>query len=111
MATPTYEARKVGDTYKLIRVDTPHKIRVSGMTIGGAFLLLAGLARRGTSGTIVAIVGGGLLSIGLAGGEPKKLYSSIRKRLFKYTKEDGPTYQNEYGPHGDQSPEDDVDEQ
>jgi hypothetical protein len=111
MATPTYEARKVGDTYKLVRVDTPHKVRVSTMTIGGALLLLAGLARRGTSGTVVALIGGGLLSFGVAGGEPRKLFASIRKRFFTYTKEDGPTYQNEYGPHGDQSPEDALDEQ
>ncbi len=111
MATPTYEARKVGDTYKMVRVDTPHKVRVSTLTIGGGLLLVAGWARRGLCGAFVAGVGGGLLWAGLDGREPGKIWSDFKKRFGRPLSADGPSHQHEDQKKSDQPAEDEVDEQ
>jgi uncharacterized membrane protein len=111
MGTPVYEAKKVGDQYKLVRVDTQHKVRVSTMAIAGGLLVLSGAARRGVSGAVVAVLGGGLLWWGLRGREPGKVWSDIRKYFRRPLGEVGPSHQNEYPMHLNQPAEDLVDEQ
>ena len=81
MGTPVYEAQKVGDTYKLVRVDAQHKSRLSKLTVGGGLLALMGLARRGILGTGLVVVGGTLIYCGLAQRDPKELLAQILRLI------------------------------
>ena len=112
MGTPVYEAQKVGDTYKLVRVDPEHKARLSKLTVGGGLLALMGIARRGIMGTGLVLVGGTLIYCGLAERDPMELVDSIlrRKRMPRDTV--GPSHHHKYaGKAAEQLPEDELDEQ
>src|SRR5467141_363787 len=111
MGTPTYEARKIGDTYKMVRVDAGHKAKISTMTVGGALLVLAGLARRGTSGLVAAAVGGGLLYCGLSGRAPGEVLPPLLHRKRRPDETVGASYPRQKLGQSTQLPEDDLDEQ
>jgi tetrahydromethanopterin S-methyltransferase subunit D len=70
MGTPAYEAVKVGDTYKMVRVDPEHKANLSKLTVGGGLLALMGIARRGILGAGLVAAGGTLIYCGLAERDP-----------------------------------------
>jgi len=111
MGTPVYEAQKVGDTYKLVRVDPEHKAKVSKLVIGGGLLALMGIARRGILGTSLVIVGGTLIYCGLSERDPMELLDSILKRRRVPKDNVGPSHHHEPVGKGAQLPEDEVDEQ
>ena len=111
MGTPAYEAVKVGDNYKLVRVDPEHKARLSKLTVGGGLLALMGIARRGVLGTSLVLVGGTLIYCGLAERDPMELLDSIlrRRRVPKDTV--GPSHHHSHTVKTQQVPEDELDEQ
>ena len=109
--TPVYEAVKVGDTYKMVRVDPEHKARVSKLTIGGGLLALLGIARRGTLGTGLVLVGGTLIYCGLAERDPMELLDSLLRRRRVPRDKIGPSHHHSHAVKAGQLPEDEVDEQ
>jgi len=109
--TPVYEAVKVGDTYKMVRVDAEHKARVSQLTIGGGLLALMGIARRGILGTGLVLVGGTLIYCGLAQRDPMELVDSLLRRRRMPRDKIGPSHPHSHAVKTDQLPEDEVDEQ
>jgi len=111
MGTPVYEAVKVGDTYKMVRIDPEHKARVSKLTIGGGLLALMGIARRGILGTGLVLVGGTLIYCGLAQRDPMELVDSLLRRRRVPKDKIGPSHHNEPTTRGAQLPEDELDEQ
>ena len=111
MGTPTYEAQKVGDTYKMVRVDAEHKARVSKLTIAGGLLALMGIARRGILGTGLVVVGGTLIYCGLAERDPKELLDSLLRRRRVPTDKIGPSHHHQHAIRAEQLPEDELDEQ
>jgi hypothetical protein len=111
MGTPTYEAQKVGDTYKMVRVDAQHKANVSKLTIGGGLLALMGIARRGILGTGLVVVGGTLIYCGLAERDPMELLDSILRRRRVPRDKVGPSHPLSHASTSEQLPEDELDEQ
>ena len=109
--TPVYEAVKVGDTYKMVRVDAEHKAKLSKLTIGGGLLTLLGLARRGILGSGLVLVGGTLIYCGLAERDPKELLDSLLHRRRVPRDKIGPSHPHSHAVKADQLPEDEVDEQ
>jgi hypothetical protein len=111
MGTPVYEAQKVGDTYKLVRVDPEHKAMLSKLTVAGGLLALMGIARRGILGTSLVVVGGTLIYCGLSEpGDPMELLDSILKRRRAQDKI-GPSHRHQNAAQTGQLPEDELDEQ
>jgi hypothetical protein len=111
MGTPVYEAVKVGDTYKMVRVDPEHKDTLSKLTIGGGLLALMGLARRGILGTGLVLVGGTLIYCGVADRDPMELVDSLLRRRRVPKDMIGPSHHHEEDGKGGQLPEDELDEQ
>ena len=111
MGTPAYEAQKVGDTYKLVRVDPEHKARLSKLTVGGGLLALMGIARRGIVGTGLVLVGGTLIYCGLAERDPMELLDSLLRRRRVPKDKVGPSHHHGHAARGGQLPEDELDEQ
>src|SRR5437867_13388841 len=111
MGTPVYEAQKVGDTYKLVRVDPEHKAKLSKLTVGGGLLALMGISRRGILGTSLVIIGGTLIYCGLAERDPMELLDSILRRRRVPKDKVGPSHHHESAAKGAQLPEDELDEQ
>lgn len=111
MGTPAYEAVKIGDTYKMVRVDPEHKAKLSKLTIGGGLLALMGIARRGILGTGLVLVGGTLIYCGLAERDPMELVDSLLRRRRVPKDKIGPSHHHEGASKGAQLPEDEVDEQ
>jgi hypothetical protein len=111
MGTPVYEARKVGDTYKIVRVDPEHRANLSTFTISGGLLALMGIARRGFTGAGLVLVGGVLIYCGLSERDPRELLDSVlrRRRVPKDTV--GPSQHHQPTGERAQLPEDEVDEQ
>jgi len=109
--TPVYEAQKVGDTYKLVRVDAEHKARLSKLTVGGGLLALMGIARRGILGTGLVLVGGTLIYCGLAERDPMELVDSLLRRRRVPRDKVGPSHHHQHAAEGGQLPEDELDEQ
>ena len=109
--TPVYEAVKVGDTYKMVRVDPEHKARVSKLAIGGGLLALMGLSRRGILGTGLVLVGGTLIYCGLAERDPMELIDSLLRRRRVPKDKIGPSHHHQHATTTAQLPEDEVDEQ
>jgi hypothetical protein len=109
--TPVYEAQKVGDTYKLVRVDAEHKARLSKLTVGGGLLALMGVARRGILGTGLVLVGGTLIYCGLAERDPMELVDSLLRRRRVPNDKVGPSHRNHETATSGQLPEDELDEQ
>src|ERR1051325_568968 len=109
--TPIYEAVKVGDTYKMVRVDPEHKAKLSQLAIGGVLLALMGIARRGILGTGLVLVGGTLVYCGLAERDPKELLDSLLRRRRVPKDKIGPSHHHQHATKTDQLPEDEVDEQ
>src|SRR5687767_1205669 len=95
MATPTYEARKVGDSYKMVRVDTEHKAKLSSLTISGALLAILGVGRRGVLGGALVAIGGGLIYCGVSGRAPAEAVKSLLSRQRRPDSETGPSYPHE----------------
>src|SRR4051794_3097441 len=111
MGTPTYEAQKIGDTYKLVRTDAEHKAKVSKLAIGGGLLALMGIARRGILGSGLVLVGGTLIYCGLAERDPMQLLDSLLRRSRVPKDKIGPSHHHSHATQSDQVPEDEVDEQ
>ena len=111
MGTPVYEAVKVGDTYKMVRVDPEHKAKVSKLTIGGGLLALMGIARRGILGTGLVLIGGTLIYCGLAERDPMELLDSLLSRRRVPKDGVGPSHHHEHATRAGQLPEDELDEQ
>jgi hypothetical protein len=111
MGTPTYEAQKVGDTYKMVRVDAEHKAMLSKLTVGGGLLALMGITRRGILGTSLVIVGGTLIYCGLSERDPIELLDSILKRRRVPKDKVGPSHHHQLAAQTAQLPEDELDEQ
>src|SRR5436305_5555401 len=111
MGTPTYEAQKIGDTYKLVRTDAEHKAKVSKLAIGGGLLALMGIARRGILGTGLVAVGGTLIYCGLAERDPMELLDSLLRRRRVPKDKIGPSHHHQDAVRADQLPEDELDEQ
>jgi hypothetical protein len=111
MGTPVYEAVKIGDTYKMVRVDPEHKAKLSKLTIGGGLLALMGIARRGILGTGLVLVGGTLIYCGLAERDPMELVDSLLRRRRVPKDNVGPSHHNEPTSRRAQLPEDELDEQ
>ena len=112
MGTPTYEAVKVGDTYKMVRVDPEHKARVSMLTVGGGLLALMGIARRGVLGTGMVVAGGTLIYCGLTERDPMELVKSLLSRRRVPKDRVGPSHHHQFaGKKAQQLPEDELDEQ
>lgn len=111
MGTPVYEAQKVGDTYKLVRVDAEHKAKLSKLTVGGGLLALMGIARRGILGAGLVVVGGTLIYCGVAERDPMELLDSILRRRRVPKDKVGPSHHHQLAVEADQLPEDEVDEQ
>ena len=111
MGTPTYEAQKVGDTYKMVRVDAEHKAKLSKLTVGGGLLALMGISRRGILGTSLVIVGGTLIYCGLSERDPMELLDSILKRRRVPKDNVGPSHHHQLAAQTPQLPEDELDEQ
>ena len=109
--TPVYEAVKVGDSYKMVRVDAEHKARVSKLTVGGGLLALMGIARRGILGSGLVLVGGTLIYCGLAERDPAELLDSLLRRRRVPKDKIGPSHHHSHAVRTDQLPEDEVDEQ
>jgi len=109
--TPVYEAQKVGDTYKVVRVDAEHKARLSKLTVGGGLLALMGIARRGILGTGLVLVGGTLIYCGLAERDPMELVDSLLRRRRVPRDKVGPSHHHQHAAEGGQLPEDELDEQ
>ena len=109
--TPAYEAVKVGDTYKMVRVDAEHKAKLSKLTIGGGLLALLGLSRRGILGTGLVLAGGTLIYCGLAQRDPKELLDSLLSRRRVPKDKIGPSHPHSHAVTTEQVPEDEVDEQ
>ena len=109
--TPVYEAVKVGDTYKMVRVDPEHKAKLSKLAIGGGLLALMGLARRGILGTGLVLAGGTLIYCGLAERDPMELVDSLLRRRRVPKDKIGPSHHHSDATRTDQVPEDEVDEQ
>jgi len=106
--TPAYEAVKVGDTYKMVRVDPEHKARVSKLTVGGGLLALMGIAKRGVLGTGLVLVGGTLIYCGLAERDPMELLDSLLRRRRVPKDKIGPSHHHSHAATTDQVPEDEV---
>src|SRR5688572_6509413 len=106
MATPQYEAVKVGDSYKLVRVDPQHKAALSTMTIGGGLLAILGLTRRGILGTTVLALGGSLIYCGLSGRAPGEVLSSLVQRKRRPDETVGASYPQQRLGQSTQLPED-----
>jgi hypothetical protein len=111
MGTPTYEAQKVGDTYKMVRVDADHKAKLSKLTVGGGLLALMGIARRGILGTGLVVVGGTLIYCGLAERDPMELLDSLLRRRRVSQDKIGPSHHHQHAIRAEQLPEDELDEQ
>jgi len=111
MGTPVYEAQKVGDTYKLVRVDPEHKARLSKLTVGGGLLALMGIARRGITGTGLVLFGGTLIYCGLAERDPMELLDSLLRRRRVPKDKVGPSHHHQGAGTRAQLPEDELDEQ
>src|SRR6266576_5541005 len=112
MGTPVYEAVKVGDTYKMVRVDPEHKARLSKLTVGGGLLAVMGIARRGILGTGLVLVGGTLIYCGLAERDPMELVDSLLRRRRVPRDKIGPSHHHQHDTTTTaQLPEDEVDEQ
>ena len=109
--TPVYEAVKVGDSYKMVRVDAEHKAKLSKLTIGGGLLALLGIARRGVLGAGLVLAGGTLIYCGLAERDPKELLDSMLRRRRTPRDKIGPSHHHSHAVKADQLPEDEVDEQ
>jgi len=109
--TPAYEAVKVGDTYKMVRVDPEHKARVSKLTVGGGLLALMGIAKRGILGTGLVLAGGTLIYCGLAERDPMELLDSLLRRRRVPKDKIGPSHHHQHATTTPQLPEDEVDEQ
>jgi hypothetical protein len=112
MGTPAYEAVKVGDTYKMVRVDPEYKANLSKLTIGGGLLTLMGIARRGILGAGLVVAGGTLIYCGLAQRDPMELVNSLLRRRRVPKDRVGPSHHHQYaGKKAEQLPEDELDEQ
>jgi len=112
MGTPAYEAVKVGDTYKMVRVDPEYKASLSKLTIGGGLLALMGIARRGILGAGLVVAGGTLIYCGVAQRDPMELVNSLLRRRRVPKDRVGPSHHHQYaGKKAEQLPEDELDEQ
>ncbi len=111
MGTPVYEAQKVGDSYKLVRIDPEHKAKVSKLTVGGGLLALMGISRRGILGTSLVVIGGTLIYCGLSERDPMELLDSILQRRRVPKDKIGPSHHHSHAAKAEQLPQDEVDEQ
>lgn len=110
MGTPVYEAVKVDDSYKLVRVDPEHKAKLSKLAVGGGLLALLGIARRGILGTSLVVVGGTLIYCGLSDRDPMDLLDSILARRRVPKDKVGPSHHHQHAGEPCQLPEDELDE-
>lgn len=111
MQAPTYVAKKVGDQYVVVPKNPEATMNLDrGPWLAGGLLLGAmGIARRGLSGALLTLVGGGLIYRGLTGCN---LLSSMLNTDAGAGNEDGhqsPSFQHDYA-KAKQLPEDEVDE-
>ena len=111
MGTPVYEAIKVGDTYKMVRVDPEYKAKLSMLTVGGGLLALMGVARRGILGTGLVLIGGTLIYCGLAERDPMELLDAVLRRRRAPKDKIGPSHHHQHASKTEQLPEDELDEQ
>jgi hypothetical protein len=109
MATPRYVAKRIGNEYKIIRVDTEGVVLSSLVTVGGGLLLLNGLLRGGVINKLLAIAGGGIAYYGLTGTNP---ITAIQQAFGVAVagEEHGPSFQHDAHIESNQMPEDEIDE-
>jgi hypothetical protein len=108
MAMPHYVAKRIGDEYQLVRVDTVEYASCTGWMLAGSGMVLYGISRRRLPGFFLAVVGAGLFYRGATGLNPLHV-------LFGKTREGrgnaalAPSYQHDQSPAA-QLPCDEVDE-
>jgi hypothetical protein len=108
MTTPHYLAKKVGDEYKLVRVDPAQKIKLSGWAIGGAALAALGFSRRSFPGAIVGGMGAAVAFMAMTGCDPLECFAARGTR--KTDTNGAPSYHHDWNGPSPQKPKDVVDE-
>lgn len=109
MSVPHYTARKVGDSYVMVRTDTPMGCKAPLSVFAGSALIACGLLRRGMCGLLCAAVGGGTLYHGITGRNPLTALAGIGRGRFN----SGPTFPRDEEAAAqsiEQTPDDEVEE-
>lgn len=112
MITPRYVAKRVGNDYVLVRVDTPELATRLGTTAAGVLLLGWGARHRGISSAIATIAGAAIAYRGWTGNNPLDLLPKIRQTLIGGGEDpsQAPSYVHNRAQRSGQLPEDNVDE-
>lgn len=111
MITPRYVAKRVGNDYVLVRVDTPELANRLGITAAGVLLLGWGARHRGISSAIATIAGAAIAYRGWTGKNPLDLLPKIRQTLIGGDDpSQAPSYPHNQAQRSGQLPEDTVDE-
>lgn len=80
MFTPRYVARRHGNDFVLVRVDTPEVATRLGVAAAGLSLLAWGARRSGFCGVLSSAIGAGLIYRGWTGRNPMDLLRDLRGR-------------------------------
>lgn len=109
MSTPTYVAKKIGNQYVMVPVDTCAG-SAAAWVVGGGVLLVSGMRRGGLLGSAAAIVGACLIARGGLGFNPLAVCCT-RQGGPNGPASQTPSYQNDFDGRSSQMPADMVDEQ
>jgi len=109
--TPRYVAKRVGNDYVLVRVDTPEVATRLGITAAGVLLFGWGVGHRGIGSAIATVAGAAIAYRGWTGENPLDLLPQIRQQLIGGDDpKQAPSYPHKQSKRSGQLPEDQVDE-
>ena len=111
MAAPTYVAKKVGDQYILVPKNPAATKEGSSCLLVGALLMFAGALRRGLTGLLISLIGGGMIYRAATGKNPLSALGRSGGGAGGPSGDprQSPTFQNDVRPSA-QMPADGVDE-
>jgi len=108
--TRRFVIKRVGETYVTVPIDEREPLKACAWTAGGAALVLAGIARRGLWGGVLAVAGAGMIYRGVTGcGVTAKLLGRQPTHAPDGRPDEAPSYPRDL-PRAPQLPADDVDE-
>ena len=115
MSTPRYVVKRIGDDYKVVRVDSDAVVLSSLASLGGGLLIVNGL-RSGLLNKVLGVAGVGIVYYALTGKNPiTQVQNMVRQAGVvggDRTPQDdyGPSFQHDAIAQPVQCPQDEVDE-
>jgi hypothetical protein len=108
MAAQHYVVKKIGEKY--VPVPQEDMRTVALWTGGGGLLAGVGLLRRGIGGSLLMLLGGGMIYRGISGRNPLECVSNYLGNTGGSNEEHGPSYQHDFKNKARQTADDKVDE-